>query len=260
MRITLSTVVSTLLLLATSANALPAKPTKQFYTPAKNLDKLAKLMPQSALSSPDGLQLKYVLLGIGTQNYTCTTGDENAAPGTTGASGKIPQFSDMETADNHPAKLYDIGTPLNSSPFAKWTIASISPLALSLMTQPAQLEKNLASLNFQLMVGHHFFTGGSPVFSLDQLQSPYPVTLVGKLGETDAPVSSCPGVDAEGAIKWLLLKDTKGVSQGGIDTVYRLETAGGNKPTTCKGKPANFEVKYAAQCKSTYHIYKEADY
>jgi hypothetical protein len=93
MRFSLSTTVSALLLLASSANALPTKPTKQAYTPASNLDKLAKLMPQSALPAPDGLVLKYVLLGLGTQNYTCTTGDDNAAPGTTGASGKTQASS-----------------------------------------------------------------------------------------------------------------------------------------------------------------------
>jgi hypothetical protein len=161
-----------------------------------------------------------------------------------------PAITVTNPANRRPAQLYDIGTPLNASPFAKWTIPSISPLALSLMTQPAQLAQNLASLGFQNMVGHHFFTGASPVFSLDQLATPYPMTLVGKLGETDAPVSSCPGTNAEGAIKWLFLQDNKGVSKGGINTVYRLETAGGNKPATCKGLKESFEVKYAAQCMS----------
>ena len=78
--------------------------------------------------------------------------------------------------------------------------------------------------------------------------SPYPLSVVAKLNETNAPTSSCPGTTAEGAIKWLLLKDTKGLSQGGIDTVYRIETAGGNKPATCKGQKPAFEVKYSAQC------------
>lgn len=58
------------------------------YTPAKNLDKLAKDMPLNGLPAPDG-QLKYVVLGVGTQNYTCTTGNADAAPGTTGALGKF---------------------------------------------------------------------------------------------------------------------------------------------------------------------------
>lgn len=92
MRFTLAAAVSALALLTGSVTAL-ALPTKQVYTPSNNLDKLAKLqalMPTSALPAPDGLQLKYVLLGIGTQNYTCLTGDENAAPGTTGATGTSP--------------------------------------------------------------------------------------------------------------------------------------------------------------------------
>ena len=89
MRFILSATVSALALIAGSVNALPTKQT-QTYTPAKNLDRLAKLMPKSALPAPDGLKLKYVVLGIGTQNYTCATGDENAAPSTTGATGKSP--------------------------------------------------------------------------------------------------------------------------------------------------------------------------
>lgn len=86
MRFSLSATVSALALIASSVDAIPVKQA-QTYTPASNLDRLAKLMPKSALPAPDGVQLKYVLLGIGTQNYTCATGDENAAPGTTGATG-----------------------------------------------------------------------------------------------------------------------------------------------------------------------------
>lgn len=86
MHFTLSATVAALALLASSVTALPTK--QKTYTPAANLDKLAKLMPKSNLPTPDGLQLKYVVLGVGTQNYTCLTDDENAAPGTTGATGK----------------------------------------------------------------------------------------------------------------------------------------------------------------------------
>lgn len=90
MRFTLAAAASALTLLTGSVTGL-ALPGKQVYTPSSNEQNLAKLqalMPKSALPAPDGLQLKYVLLGIGTQNYTCLTGDENAAPGTTGATGK----------------------------------------------------------------------------------------------------------------------------------------------------------------------------
>ena len=57
------------------------------YVPARPLNKLASLMPQSSLATPAG-QLKYVVLGVGTQNYTCAGGDEHATPGTTGATGR----------------------------------------------------------------------------------------------------------------------------------------------------------------------------
>lgn len=90
MHFTLAAAVSAITLLTGPVNGL-ALPGKQVYTPSgneQNLAKLEALMPKSALPAPEGLQLKYVLLGIGTQNYTCLTGDENAAPGTTGATGK----------------------------------------------------------------------------------------------------------------------------------------------------------------------------
>lgn len=152
------------------------------------------------------------------------------------------------------AALYDIGTKLNSDAMAKWKIPSLSPLALALSSFPSALEWNLESQGYNNRVGTHMFKSvngaNTPTFALDQLAlSPYPMAQVGKLNETAAPASACPGLSGEGTVKWLYLKDTKGLSLGGIDTVYRLETAGGSPPATCKGKPASFEVKYAAQCK-----------
>lgn len=57
------------------------------YAPVANLSELAKRMPQSALPVPSG-QLKYVVLGLGTQNYTCLGGNESDVPGTIGAVGE----------------------------------------------------------------------------------------------------------------------------------------------------------------------------
>jgi hypothetical protein len=59
----------------------------RYYAPAANLSRLASLVPQSSLPVPTS-QLKYVVLGVGTQNYTCTSDDVNQAPSTTGAMGK----------------------------------------------------------------------------------------------------------------------------------------------------------------------------
>jgi hypothetical protein len=162
----------------------------------------------------------------------------------------------LYTSNSIPADLYDIGTKLNTDLTAKWKIPSISPLALSLSTQPKLLEWSLDIQDYNHLVGHHFFQSvngaNGPVFALDKLSSPYPIAQVGKLNDTAAPATACPGLTGEGTVKWLYLKDTKGVSQGGIDTVYRLETAGGMAPAMCKDQPKTFEVKYAAQCKLNY--------
>lgn len=75
-----SSLSAALLLLTSSVSALPKIPR------ATNLNSLAARYPKNDLPAPDGLELKYVLLGVGTQNYTCT-GNETDAPGTTGAVG-----------------------------------------------------------------------------------------------------------------------------------------------------------------------------
>ncbi|KAJ4373098.1 hypothetical protein N0V83_003389 [Neocucurbitaria cava] len=230
-----STLSTALVFFAGSVTALPWPGQPTVYAPATDLSNLAKLFPQSALPAPTE-QLKYVLLGIGTQNYTCATSDDSSVPGTTGAL----------------ATLYDIGSNLNKDPMAKWKLGSIAPLALALSNAPKTLEFSLTSQGYQNVAGHHFFQmisgANTPVFSLDKLQiQPQPLAPVSKLNATDAPAAACPGNNGLPAVQWLYLKDTKGAAQGGIDSVYRVETAGGNKPATCKGMKPTWEVKYAAQ-------------
>lgn len=64
--------------------ALPAERT---IMQAIDMDELASYMSESDLATPYGLRLKYVLLGVGTQNYTCAAEHDDTAPGTTGATG-----------------------------------------------------------------------------------------------------------------------------------------------------------------------------
>jgi hypothetical protein len=56
-------------------------------------------------------------------------------------------------------------------------------------------------------------------------------------------------------VPWLHLADGQNLSRGGIDTVYRVETAGGKAPETCTGQDATFTVPYAAQCKSELRFF-----
>ncbi|RAQ99251.1 malate dehydrogenase protein [Stemphylium lycopersici] len=251
----LFTTITTSFLFAASATAAalpwPAKP--HVYAPAQNLDKLAKLFPQSELASPENLELKYVVLGIGTQNYTCEASDDSVAPGTTGAFGKKKPKVYVEGHINiNSATLYDIGTKLNNDWMAKWKISSIAPLALSLHEWAPQLvDISLRAQGFQHVAGHHFFADvegtNTPTFAFDKLSAPFPMTQVAKIGATAAPAHACPGKNGLPAVSWLYLQHKEGITQGGINTVYRVETAGGNKPDTCKGMPAAWEVKYAAQ-------------
>jgi hypothetical protein len=103
------------------------------------------------------------------------------------------------------------------------------------------------------VIGRHFFglltQTAIPIFALDRLaQSPYPEAQVSKIDSMNAPESAYPGLAREGAVPWLYLSDREGLSTGGVNTVYRLETAGGKAPTTCRGQKRNFEVQYVAQC------------
>jgi hypothetical protein len=159
-------------------------------------------------------------------------------------------------SNTYPAKLYDLGTVLNNDPMAQWKIGSISALALSMKSQsPNKLTQYLASQGYQQVLGDHFFTLTTPTFSLNKVKAkPFPLAFVTKKAEMDAPKGSCPGTKNEGAIKWLQLADSANLSQGGVNTVYRIETAGGNKPATCQGQKAHFEVPYAAQ----YWVYGPA--
>lgn len=146
------------------------------------------------------------------------------------------------------AKLYDLGTSLNNDPLAEFKIRTLSGLALNLETNTRALDALLAVGGYKRILGDHFFTQASvPTFSLNKVQTtPFPLASVKKNAFMDAPKSACPGINKEGAVQWLHLIDN-GSSQGGVNTVYRIETAGGNKPKTCKGMKSTFEVKYAAQ-------------
>lgn len=194
------------------------------------------VIPSSTLPPPTGLVLKFVGLGIGTQNYTCATPSSTAVPASDGAL----------------ATLYDLGTRLNTDPMAAWKIGSLSGLALSLSFFPDILDGYLQSQGYSKVLGEHFFTSAMvPTFCLsDVLPPPIPQVNGKKNATMAAPTSSCPGQFNEGAVPWLYLIDNGG-STGGVNTVYRLETAGGQPPATCESMGTAFTVPYAAQ----YWIY-----
>ena len=128
----------------------------------------------------------------------------------------------------------------------------MSCLALTLSVHGGGgLERYLATEGYP-MLGDHFFTHSLPTFSLWKEHSvPHPLAVVSKKAEMNSPDTVCRASHGVDSVKWLYLTDDLDFSRGGIDTVYRLETAGGERPTHCGNHMEHFEVPYAAQ----YWIY-----
>lgn len=68
-----------------------------------------------------------------------------------------------------------------------------------------------------------------------------------------APSGSSVGSDGSSAVPWLKLEVVGqgvvgGQQGGGVKEVYRVNTAGGNAPSSCEGRVGStFEMQYAAE-------------
>jgi hypothetical protein len=190
---------------------------------------LTASLPSSGLPSPSsispGVTLKYIALGVGTQNYTCaSTPDSASAPVQVGAK----------------ATLFDAGQFYSNFPGMIPTLPGLA-LGLYAMTGQPDMTKILGAG----VLGNHFFNGGGqPTFDLTKVGA----RLTSKrLNNVAAPADSCPGPNNVGAVDWLQLTDVgSDASWGGVTYVYRVETAGGKPPTSCSGKTGTFTVPYAA--------------
>ncbi|KAK0727379.1 hypothetical protein B0T26DRAFT_672055 [Lasiosphaeria miniovina] len=173
-----------------------------------------------------GLYLKHVALGRGTQNYTCDLKNATAVPVANGA----------------------VATLFNAS-----CLASTYPdLASSLSRAAIQFnltenESKLAPSNLGVSGLHYFTTTTTPFFNLDVSQNlKLGEAQCNKTNNTPAPANAAKGQKGEPAVPWLKLVAKAGAS-GGLQEVYRVETAGGSAPASCKGLTPTFEVQYAAQ-------------
>ncbi|KAF1811739.1 hypothetical protein P152DRAFT_459205 [Eremomyces bilateralis CBS 781.70] len=186
--------------------------------PACNIENAP--MNRGALPPPSpGLVLSHVVVGRGTQNFTCDTTNASAIPVQVGA----------------------VATLFNSS-----CIAGLYPELLSLMppvairhAKPADAD-GLAPSNLWLS-GHHFFTaGGVPFFSLNSRNGDYGQVGCKKDGATPAP-------DPKN-VPWLKMSTAHldGI-EATYSEVYRLNTVGGQPPETCAGQKDHIEVEYAAE-------------
>ncbi|KFY84452.1 hypothetical protein V500_09307 [Pseudogymnoascus sp. VKM F-4518 (FW-2643)] len=187
-------------------------------------------MPVSTepLPAPDaGTSLKHVAIGRGIQNYTCDTTNATAIPKAIGAV----------------ATLYNASCIAATSPLVLNTLPGF---ALQFNLGPNPAAANPANLDVS---GLHYFTdAGVPFFNLDTTKQQIGTLPCSKAGSAPAPASAIKGQGnkGDGAVAWLKLTAIDGAT-GNLESVYRLNTAGGNPPKTCDGMPATFSVQYAAE-------------
>jgi hypothetical protein len=158
-------------------------------------------------------------VGRGTQNYTCNE-DESSKPKASGAV----------------ATLFDVTCMASMYP----DITSRIPG----MAVHFNLDgKNRLGPKVLPVSGHHYFTAqGVPYFDLGDVgQAP-----CAKNSSASAPETASVGPGGEPAVSWLRLLAVDGATEG-IQEIFRVSTAGGSPPATCKGMPSHFEVEYAAE-------------
>ncbi|KAJ7624561.1 hypothetical protein FB45DRAFT_980007 [Roridomyces roridus] len=179
---------------------------------------------QTALVSPPSGP-RFVALGVGVQNYTCT--------GSTYTSiGAVASLFDISCLDE--TLLFPL---VQTLAFDIWKISSPEIKASSI--GPLVAAPNL--------LGSHYFvpspsgSGISPKWDFTpSIANPDPDTFViaAKVGDIAAPHNPATNVD------WLSLNHVEGnlASQ-----IFRIDTVGGQPPSHCVAGSAPISVKYAAK-------------
>ncbi|KAK6438696.1 hypothetical protein LTR95_005101 [Oleoguttula sp. CCFEE 5521] len=199
-----------------------------------DLSKAQMPVAPTPLPSPAaGLVLSHVALGRGTQNYTCDLSNSTAVPVAAGALATLFNVSCIA------ADLPDL-------------LSKLSPIALDL---PIPSSSDTSSPVYNSMSGRHYFTDlTTAFFNLDtELHPSWGQGSFKKANSSAAPADATKGQfgKGDGTVPWLKLNAKMGaVNQ--YQEVYRLNTAGGQPPKTCKGAAASFEVQYSAE----YWLYK----
>lgn len=188
----------------------------------------------------EGLVLKHVAIGRGTQNYTCDLSNTTAIPSAVGAVATL--FNASCVAATYP----DLLNMLPRVALAFNLTAAEDRAAYADNLVPAATNHRLAPGNYAISGHHYFLTTTTPFFDLDTTNGNLGAVAAAKNASASAPADAAAGQGGEKAVAWLKLTAKEGAA-GRIQEVYRVETAGGSQPATCTGMPAEFEVQYSAQ-------------
>ncbi|CAK3946144.1 Hypothetical predicted protein [Lecanosticta acicola] len=201
----------------------------------------------SPLPSPTGT-LKSIQLGLGFQNYTCSS---SAWIQTVPSAGAI-------------ANLYDITrlvTQYTSDSYTQTTLHAFEDCLKATFCQPSPGNNYCASCHqiataalSASLSGLHFFeqinNAQTPNF---HIWAPPPTTdsdeylSAKKVGTAKAAQNAYAGANALGAVAWLYLVDNGDGRTKNLKSVYRIETAGGVAPASCEVPGETLQVPYAAE-------------
>lgn len=187
----------------------------------------------ATLPPPTGLTLKYITVGHGVQNYTCSSPSADVVPKAIGAL----------------ATLYDVTSLALLNPDLASSLPALAashPLTSSFIVPNTPL--SLPDVGtFPVLGGHFFNADATPVFDLFTTGTRIFSKVAQKI---KAPKQANRGLEQTGAVDWLALVAKEG--SVGLSEVFRVETAGGNPPVNCAGAGAVVSVPYAA----AYHFYE----
>ncbi|OCH85780.1 hypothetical protein OBBRIDRAFT_838704 [Obba rivulosa] len=215
-----------LLTLVTSALAAPSTKRAECDVSTRSIS-----LPsgQTTLVKPTTSTPTFIGVGVGVQNYTC---------GTTGTYTNVGALAELFDISCTPEVLFDAVTDVI---FDAWKDAPAS-------ITTAELIDTLAIFDPPFILGQHFFitnpitgSGLSPKwdFTSASLKGHSDAFAVGaKVGDLPAPTDNVTNID------WLQLN----VVQGDLASeIFRIQTRGGQPPTSCTpGSPEIF-IRYAAQ-------------
>lgn len=175
-----------------------------------------------------------MVLGRGTQNYTCTDSKATTVPATAGAKAILYDASCL--AAYYPSLLHEL-------PNVAVTLSEGVELFAGALLQRVSGDN--------IVVGHHYFAPdfNTPVFDF-RLRATQTKIFTGKKDQSvpAAEFAALGGVPNQqfGAVDWLRLVAIPGKSVD-YKLAYRVHTAGGKAPPTCSGRPSSFTIEYSAE-------------
>ncbi|KAJ7116883.1 hypothetical protein C8R44DRAFT_738755 [Mycena epipterygia] len=170
----------------------------------------------------------FVALGVGIQNYTCSSTTLKYT-----STGAVASLFDISCLDTTPAF-----TSVQTAAFTTWSAA------------PAGTSANTvgAKVGAPALLGYHYFvpsptgTAISPKWdftSTGAFAGNATAFVIGsKVGDVAAPADSATNVD------WLALNNLQGSLAAQI---FRVDTVNGQPPTSCVAGTADISVKYTAK-------------